>query len=114
MDGREALIPGCNRTVPAVLKICKEALYHVCGNMCDIQIIDALAGSTSYKWYEQSQSVPVAALRTAGQVALVDQVFQKEPADPRAELQGISHGPPPRRRIGRTACCLRVTDPVSG
>ena len=45
--------------------------------MCDVQIIDALAGLTSYKWDEQSQSVPVAALRTAGQVALVDQVFQR-------------------------------------
>jgi hypothetical protein len=47
VDGRQALVPGRNRALSAVLKINKEPSHGVRRDMDNIQTIDALASLTS-------------------------------------------------------------------
>jgi hypothetical protein len=109
VDRCQPLVPGRNRAIPAVFKISKEPPYGIGGNVEDIQIIDGLAGLPSDKRDEQSQGVPAVALRTSGQIPLIDQVFEKKATDPWAEPIAVSHDSPPRKHIWRSAYLPRAT-----
>ena len=63
----------------------KEHPHQVGGYVDHIQFIDAPADLPSDERNQQSKGVPVASLRASGQIPLIDQVFEKEAADPGTE-----------------------------
>jgi hypothetical protein len=109
VDGRQALVPRGDGAVPALLQMKKKQPHPVGGYVDYIQFIDAPVDFMSDERNQQSKGVPVASLRAAGQIPLMDQVFQKEAADPGTESAAISHNSPPRKHIWRSVYWLRVT-----
>ena len=63
--------------------------------MDHIQFIDAPTDLPSDERNQQRKGVPVALLRASGQIPLIDQVFEKESADPGTErlLSVMAHLP---------------------
>jgi len=109
VDGRQALVPRGYGAVPALLQMKKEQSHQIGGHVDHIQFIDAPADLMSDERNQQSKGVPVASLCASGQIPLMDQVFQKEAADPGTESAAISHNSPPRKHIWRSVYWLRVT-----
>ena len=54
--------------------------------------VDRLAGLGSGERQQECEGVPVTLLRVAGEIALGDDVFEQEPAQPGAERAELTHG----------------------
>ena len=91
-DGRQALIAGGHGAAALGFQI-GEKLKHARGcQVAQREAVDRLAGLGADERQQQGEGVPVALLRVGGEVALGDDVFGQEAAQPRAECLGITHG----------------------
>ncbi len=91
-DRRQPLVAGLHGAAAVILEIVEE-LAHVPGReVLHRDPFDWLAGLGADERQQECEGIAVALLCVAGEVALGDDVFGQEAAQPGAERAGITHG----------------------
>ena len=91
-DRRQALVAGLYGAAPVILEMGEE-LQHAPGReILHREEVDRLAGPGANERQQEGEGVPVALLCVAGKVALGDDVFGQEAAEPGAERTELTHG----------------------
>ena len=91
-DRRQPLVAGLHGAAAVILEMGEE-LEHAPGwEIVNCKAVDGLAGPGRDERQQQGEGVPVALPGVSGEVALGDDVFGQEAAQPGAEGAGITHG----------------------
>src|SRR5271165_3093877 len=112
MNGRKPLVAGDAAALAIMLQMVKEFSNDCRGQVLHGHAIDGTAALFAGEWQQQHQSVTVAGLRVAREIALGYQMLQQEPPNPRAQKAFILHDWPPLR-TGQSVGLPPEADPAS-
>jgi hypothetical protein len=82
MDGSEALIAGGDQAFPFLFKFKEELADRTCTDIFNSELIYRFVKFFSHEGKEDYQCVPIASLRIGCEIAVSDQILQKEATDP--------------------------------
>ena len=91
-DRRQPLVAGLHGAAAVILEMVEELAHAPCREILHRDPFNRFAGLAAYERQQEDEGVAVALLRVAGEVALGDDVFGQEAAQPGAEGAGITHG----------------------
>src|ERR1700733_5589883 len=97
MNRRKPLVASDLAAFAVTLQVIKEVADNCRRQVLDGHAIDGAAPLSTGEWQQQRQSIAVAGLGVAGEIALGHQMFQQEPTNPRAQKAFILHARPPLR-----------------
>ena len=90
-DHRQSLITGLDGAPAVVLEMVEELPHAPGREILHREPLDRFAGLGADERQQEGEGVAVALLRVAGEVALGDDVFGQEAAEPGTERAGITH-----------------------
>src|ERR1051325_281819 len=108
----QTLVARGDRTFSGLLQVGQKEAHKIGGHVDHCQPVHGVVQFVGNKRNQQNQSVPVAALSVASQVALSYQVLEKKPPHPGSQQRSIIHAAP-QMRIAQSAGWLRAAVPVS-
>ena len=91
-DRRQALVAGLRGAAPVILDMVEELSHAPGREIVHREPLDRLTGLGADERKKEREGVAVTLLRVAGEVALGDDVFGQEAAEPGAEGAWTTHG----------------------